>query len=146
MKTDQEIRLHLHGQSFVEFAITLPLLLLLLFGAIDLGRAFHAAIALTNSAREGARYGSIYPDATDAEIGAAVYTEMQNSGLDLSSSTITRSCYKDGVIVNTLPSGEACESNAPIKVTVTYDFQLIMGRLFSMENIILNRHVEMLVP
>ncbi len=44
------------GQTLVEFALTLPLLLLLVFGIIEFGRAFQAWVTLENSAREAARY------------------------------------------------------------------------------------------
>ena len=47
----------LRGQELVEFAIIFPLLMIIAFGVLDLGRAMHAAITITNVAREGARYG-----------------------------------------------------------------------------------------
>ena len=46
-----------HGQrgaSAVEFAIILPILLMMVFAAIDFGRLFHARLVLTNLSREGA--------------------------------------------------------------------------------------------
>jgi Flp pilus assembly protein TadG len=43
----------------VEFAILLPVLLLLVFGIIDFGRALNAQIALTQAAREGARLDAL---------------------------------------------------------------------------------------
>jgi Flp pilus assembly protein TadG len=43
----------------VEFAIVLPVLLLLVFGIIDFGRALNAQIALTQAAREGARLDAL---------------------------------------------------------------------------------------
>jgi Flp pilus assembly protein TadG len=49
------------GQSLVEFALALPLLVLLVAIAADIGRAFTAYIELGNIAREGARYGAISP-------------------------------------------------------------------------------------
>jgi len=49
------------GQSLVEFALALPLLVLLVVIAADVGRAFTAYIELGNMAREGARYGAISP-------------------------------------------------------------------------------------
>ena len=51
----------LTGQSLVEFALALPLLVLLVAITADVGRAFTAYIELGNMAREGARYGAISP-------------------------------------------------------------------------------------
>jgi Flp pilus assembly protein TadG len=47
------------GAVAVEFAILLPVLLLILFGIIDFGRALNAQIALTQAAREGARIDAL---------------------------------------------------------------------------------------
>lgn len=46
------------GQTLAEFALTLPILLILTFGVIEFGRAFQAWVTLQNSAREAARYAS----------------------------------------------------------------------------------------
>jgi hypothetical protein len=46
------------GQSLAEFAITLPILLLLLFGIIEFGRIFQAWVTLQNAARAAARYAT----------------------------------------------------------------------------------------
>jgi Flp pilus assembly protein TadG len=53
---------HPAGQSLVEFALVLPVLLLLVLGAMDLARMFSTKITLTNAAREGANYLSRHPD------------------------------------------------------------------------------------
>lgn len=45
------------GQSLVEFAMVLPLFLVLIFAIVDFGIGFQQHITLTNAAREGARYG-----------------------------------------------------------------------------------------
>ena len=55
------------GQSLVEFALVLPIFLLILFAIVDFGMAFHAWITVTNSAREGARLGAVRASATDIE-------------------------------------------------------------------------------
>ena len=52
------------GQSLVETAVVLPILLLLVAAIVDFGRAFDAYIILTNAAREGARFGSVNPELT----------------------------------------------------------------------------------
>lgn len=50
-----------NGQSMVELALSFVVLLLLLMGVVDLGRAYFAYMALRDAAQEGASYGSIYP-------------------------------------------------------------------------------------
>ena len=47
------------GAAAVEFALLLPMLLLLVFGIIDFGRALNAQITLTQAAREGARLDAL---------------------------------------------------------------------------------------
>ena len=47
------------GAAAVEFALLLPVLLLLVFGIIDFGRALNAQITLTQAAREGARLAAV---------------------------------------------------------------------------------------
>ncbi len=46
------------GQSVLELAIILPVLLLLLLAAADFGRALYVSAAVQNAARAGAQYGS----------------------------------------------------------------------------------------
>jgi hypothetical protein len=48
------------GQSLAEFAIILPIFLLVVFGMIDIGRVVWATDNITNAAREGARFASIH--------------------------------------------------------------------------------------
>jgi len=45
---------HQRGQSLVELALVLPILLVLLAAALDLGRVFYSTVSLNNAAREGA--------------------------------------------------------------------------------------------
>jgi Flp pilus assembly protein TadG len=53
-----------HGQELLEFALILPVLVLLLFGIIDMGRVVYYYSALQNAVREGARYGIVDPART----------------------------------------------------------------------------------
>ena len=49
------------GQSIVEFALIIPIILVLIMGVLDFGRAFFMKIAIVNAAREGASYLSYHP-------------------------------------------------------------------------------------
>jgi hypothetical protein len=50
-----------HGQSLVEFALLLPVLVLMIVIVFDLGRAVYYSSVIHNAAREAARYGIVYP-------------------------------------------------------------------------------------
>jgi hypothetical protein len=56
------------GQNLVEFALVFPILFLVLLAIFDMGRITYFASALHNAAREGARYGSLFPDDPDGVI------------------------------------------------------------------------------
>lgn len=50
-----------HGQSMVELALSFTMLLILLAGTVDLGRAFFNWLQMRDAAQEGASYASICP-------------------------------------------------------------------------------------
>ncbi|HLQ15236.1 MAG TPA: TadE/TadG family type IV pilus assembly protein [Candidatus Eisenbacteria bacterium] len=71
------------GQSLVEFALSSVVLLLLVGGLVDIGRAIYITEALSNAAREGARHGVWYqasnrshPYLKDSEIQSVVDAEL----------------------------------------------------------------------
>ena len=49
------------GATIVEFALVLPLLLILIVGLIDFGRMGFVEVSITSASREGARLSSFYP-------------------------------------------------------------------------------------
>jgi Flp pilus assembly protein TadG len=97
------------GQSLLEFALALPVLLIILAGVLDLGRAYYVYVALTDAAAEGATYAAIKPSDTDG-----VFTRAQDasSGLvEIDPSLVEVDC-------------PTTVSGAPITVTVSYSFTL----------------------
>ena len=50
------------GQSMVEFALILPIFLLILCGIIDFGWLFYNQLSLNNACREGARYAVVHTE------------------------------------------------------------------------------------
>jgi hypothetical protein len=65
MKNIIQNKLIERGQSMVELALSITILMMLLAGTIDFGRAFFTWLTLRDAAQEGASYGSIYPDRVD---------------------------------------------------------------------------------
>ena len=70
------------GDALIEFALLLPLLTLLMVGAVDFGRVFYAANAVTQAARNGVQYGARPGKSTD-------YTGMQNAASTAASPDLT---------------------------------------------------------
>ena len=97
----------------VELAIILPALLLLTVGVLDIGRGFSTYLALTNGAREGARWLSLHSTDTSGAL-QRVYREAAQEGLGAADLTVN---------VTTGGSGQIAA------VRVRYDFQLLLGLL-----------------
>lgn len=69
------------GAVAVEFALLLPVLVLLVFGIIDFGRVFNAQISVTQAAREGARLAALAnPNACDRTAAAATGLSLTCAG------------------------------------------------------------------
>jgi Flp pilus assembly protein TadG len=126
MKTTERAR----GQSLVELALALPVLILVLVGVFDLGRAFNAYIVISNAAREGAYYGTLEPFEHDAIVAQAI-NEAQGSGIVLTADDIT--------VTSTGARG------TPMRVTVHYDFALITSMITGGHTLPLEAHAEMMV-
>lgn len=96
------------GQNLVEFAMVIPIFLILVFAIVDFGMGFHAWITVTNAAREGARIGAVGADS--ATIEARV--------VDTASSLVAADLNVTVVNAQGAP-GEA------VSVDVSYDYDLI---------------------
>ncbi|MBX7445201.1 MULTISPECIES: TadE/TadG family type IV pilus assembly protein [unclassified Arthrobacter] len=100
------------GAAAVEFAILLPLLLMLVLGTIEFGRAYNAQITLTNAARDGVRVMAINNDP------AAAKTAAQNAAASVSS-TIPAS----DIILSTT----TCSTGNQVTLTIKYTLSTITG-------------------
>jgi TadE-like protein len=80
------LRRRTRGQSLTEFALILPLLILLLMGILDFGRAIFAFNTLSNAAREGARVAIVDQTVTSGVPAGAQEAANQAVGMDLDAS------------------------------------------------------------
>lgn len=64
------------GAAVVEFALVLPLILILVFGIIDVGRLMFTANSLTSAVREGARFAAVQTNPTSGSVYAHITAQM----------------------------------------------------------------------
>jgi len=121
------------GQSLVELAVSLTVILLLLAGAVDFSIAYFSFAAMQDAAQEGALYGSINPLDEDGIITRV--RSASSNPVDLTD---------DGLVdvVVTVPV-DACEGDE-LTVNVTYDYPISMpfiGAIIGSQQITLNASV-----
>lgn len=79
------------GSAAAEFALTLPLLMLMVFGTVEFGLGLHRQQVITDASREGARAGIIMstPRPSAGEIQNVVTNYLSTAGWDPDQATIT---------------------------------------------------------
>src|SRR5439155_25151520 len=100
------------GQSLIEVALTLPVLLVLLLGMVDGARAYYVAGIIANAGREGANFAARNANATQAQV-------LQRACDVTGFATFGASC--PGMQV-TCVTGDG-----DVTVEVRYDFALLTG-------------------
>jgi Flp pilus assembly protein TadG len=98
------------GQSLVEFALALPILVLLLFAVIQFGIAFNNYVTLTDATRAGARKAAVGRQLSNPQ--STTITAVRNSATDL----------KQGDLAVTVSS--TWEPGADVNVTATYPYTI----------------------
>jgi len=107
-----------HGASTVEFAVVLPLLLVLLFGIIEFSILLFDKALLTNASREGARAGIVFatPRVTDATIQSVVSGYCANNLISFGNDTLP-----PPTVART-----GTNSGDVLTVTVNYNFRFLV--------------------
>lgn len=110
-----------HGQALVELALTLPLLIFMLFAAFELGRVAYTAIEVTNAAKAAAQYGGQNVTSADntATMESIAASEAADYGLQLDrpiSVSKPCACVKDGNATPTSCTDTTCVSGGSYMV------------------------------
>lgn len=106
------------GSAFVELALTLPLLLLLLIGCVELGRMAYAAIEVSNAARAAVAFGAqnhvTAGDPNDMKLAASTdAADLTSMGATLTWTTPpTQACACDTGSSNPSPTTGYCSTPA----------------------------------
>lgn len=102
------------GQSLVEMAVALPVLLLILCGIVDFGWIMGNQIIAENGCREGARLGAVVGTKSDYEIS------IINRVI-----AVTPGYSHSGMAVNATLSNPSKPDEGDVTVTVQYTFPLL---------------------
>ena len=155
------------GQSLVEFAVAMPVVLVIVIGALDFGRVVWTNEVLANAAREGARYaiahggspstrcpaGPPAPGATAAS-GSCQYPSPSKQGIVVAAEAQLFSpggpvtvavCYGTGCSGNADSPGATNVRGTPVTVTTSSTVQLVAGALIGMANVSLVHRSTMVV-
>jgi len=97
----------------VEFALVLPVFLVLVFAIIDFGLGLYANVAVANAAREGARLGAV--GATEAQIQQRVYDTAGWAGNSITAINVS---YIDEDGDGNIMSGDSVQ----VEVQCSYTF------------------------
>jgi Flp pilus assembly protein TadG len=125
------------GQSLVEVAVALPILLVILAAIVDLGRAIDAYITITNGAREGARYGALHPN-DEGNIALRTVNEANGSGTNLTAVNLTT----DNVSV-VFPDDGARWAGATVRVTVNFVMPMYFGGMVGLFELPIHKSADM---
>jgi Flp pilus assembly protein TadG len=98
------------GAAAVEFALVLPLLLVILFGIIEFGMILYFQGVVASASREGARHGIVVSRPTDVE----AWTETYSQDFLPSPGATADVAYGSSL------------AGTPLTVTVNYDYSYIV--------------------
>ena len=119
-----KVKVNEKGQSLVELAISLLVILTLLTGAVEFSIALFQFVQLRDSAQEGALYGSLNSDDTTGICNRVMYSSQ--SPIDMSSTGENMSCgTSSGDDIYISYTGDHCEGNG-ITITITFDHHIFM--------------------
>jgi Flp pilus assembly protein TadG len=117
------------GVITVEFALIVPLLILLTVGLLDIARAVNAEIVLGASSEEGAHYAILHPTAAPSAIASAA--QMRAQPLTASSITVTAQYYDTATAAWVawpsagIPASSPSPQGVLVRISVSYPWSAV---------------------
>ncbi|WP_427006587.1 TadE/TadG family type IV pilus assembly protein [Pseudarthrobacter sp. H2] len=104
------------GAVAVEFALVLPIFLMLVLGIFEFGRGFNIQVSLSEAARESARYAAVHSSDTGFSVG-----DVQNAGVAAAPS-VALTAANVGITYRNLDGTAAASCAAGVNVVSTISF------------------------
>ena len=105
------------GQSVLEVALAIPILLLVVVGIVDVGRIFGAKTALTNATREAAALAARDPQASLEDVCQRARDELGLGAGSCTSGALTLTCTRGGVACASESDTSYSSPNPPLYYT-----------------------------
>ena len=114
------------GSQIIEFALILPLLMILVFGIIDFSIALYDKAVITNASREGARAGIVYDDPrrSNSDIVDAVSRYCSDNMISLGGDS--------DISTQIIRGGDTAGDPLTVRVTYTYNFLVLPNFITSL--------------
>jgi Flp pilus assembly protein TadG len=110
-------RLDSRGTSTLELVLVLPTLFLVIFGGIELSRAWFTLNLLTTAAREGARIGTVTNPFSKVNAVVRMQQILDNGGLTNGARTVDVTC------------AAPCAPDSVVQARITYPFTTVFPTL-----------------
>ncbi len=120
-KTNKKLE---RGQSLVEMTVGFVILIMILMGLLDLGRAYYIYIALEDSAGEAAVYLSLYPACRDSTDGTGC-ADPNNALYRAQNAASGYFDWTDGNTTFTVDRPTPYGTGSTVEVTIQHTFELI---------------------
>jgi Flp pilus assembly protein TadG len=127
------------GQALVEFALVVPLLILLLVGIFEFARAWNAYQVITDAAREAMRRVVVEDTLSQAGFDQTISSALNRAGLSTTGATITVSDCKQTWCTN---GSQAAGTIAQVTVSYPYGF-VVLGKLMGLPSVTLHSTFRM---
>jgi Flp pilus assembly protein TadG len=116
------------GQALVEFALILPVILLLVVGMLEFARAWNLHQVMTDAAREGARRAVLANEVMDQDsVRAAMWRHLAQFGYDPGYSSVM-----SGTTITPIDSFKQSGANITIQLSLPYRFFILPGMAITM--------------
>jgi len=112
------------GTSTLEFALVLPILILLTVALLDVARAMNAYVVVGSASQEGARYAVVHPTAAPSQIASAARERV--APLDPAALTVTPHYYDSAAATFVpwpsagIPASSPATTGVLVRVDVSY--------------------------
>jgi Flp pilus assembly protein TadG len=119
---------HRRGQALIEFALILPVILLLVIGMLEFARAWNLHQVMTDATREGARRAVLAnPTMNQDSVRAAMWRYLAQFGYDPSYSSVM-----SGTTITPIDSFKKSGANITIQLSLPYRFFILPGQSITM--------------